>query len=134
MDAQSLIGTWRLVSIERSGVEPEERYPFGRQAIGNLTFTGDGYVSAILMSAEWASGGKEPEALRRPLRFLPICGTFDVIGNRVVVHLIVGSGTEWAGSDLVFAFRIEGNRLSMWGPLEEAARGLPRCHLVWARA
>ncbi len=42
MAENSLVGTWRLVSVEFREEDGTVSYPYGRDALGYLTYTADG--------------------------------------------------------------------------------------------
>ena len=73
MEAHPLVGTWRLVSLEVRGSDGQVQYPYGPDATGYLMYSADGYMSAVVMSANrpsFAAGDSLPGALRseQPLR------------------------------------------------------------------
>ncbi|NES72196.1 MAG: lipocalin-like domain-containing protein, partial [Okeania sp. SIO2D1] len=45
------VGTWRLVSFELKDVNGQVTYPYGKDTIGYLMYTEDGYMSAVIMTA-----------------------------------------------------------------------------------
>ena len=54
MSDDPLIGTWRLVSFEVRDEEGRITYPFGRDAVGFITYTADGHMAVQFGRADRA--------------------------------------------------------------------------------
>lgn len=50
MTQESFVGTWRLISFELKSVDEQASYPFGKDAVGYIMYTEDGYMSVVIMS------------------------------------------------------------------------------------
>ena len=51
MTYDPFIGTWRLLSYEIRRADGEIKYPWGQDPVGLLIYSGDGYISVAMMSA-----------------------------------------------------------------------------------
>ena len=97
---ESFVGTWRLLSLETRTADGDFTYPLGRDAIGYLIYTADGYMSASLMSdgrRNYADGdlrgGTVDEKLAAAESCISYCGRYEVGENRVIqkdCHRIAG--------------------------------------------
>ena len=56
MTEHPLVGTWRLVSYEERDEDGGITHPLGRDPVGFLTYTADGYMAGQLGRADRASG------------------------------------------------------------------------------
>jgi hypothetical protein len=50
MTSNPLIGTWRLISWENRGADGQISYPLGKDAMGYIMYTQDGYMFVAIMS------------------------------------------------------------------------------------
>ena len=71
MTRNPLIGTWRLLSWQNEASDGSVTYPMGTDAIGFISYTGDGYVLVHIARADRANhvsddpaGGSEQEFVR----------------------------------------------------------------------
>jgi hypothetical protein len=81
-------------------------YPFGKDAVGKLTYTRDGN--------QWATIGRRGASKNLPDAFW-YTGTFDVnLKRRTVVHHVQYSSiTAFEGTDLVRSFKLRRDRLTL---------------------
>ena len=120
-----LFGTWILVSNEwiTSDGEVVQR-PFGEEPLGQLIYTADGSVCAVLASRDRSGehGG-----------FLAYTGSWELRGDSVVHHVLTGSIPEDAGRDRVRTYSLEGDRLMLTAP-SRVVDGIEQIHrIVWRR-
>jgi hypothetical protein len=96
-----LTGTWRLLSFVSRGPEGTT-YPFGRDAVGKLTYTRDRQVWALV--ARRGASKNLPDALW-------YTGTFAVkLKTQTVHHRVAYSAiAAWEGTDLVRGYRFHGS-------------------------
>ena len=130
MDA--FVGTWRLVSFEFRTMAGQVNYPYGKDAIGYVIYSQDGYVAFTVMSAnrpqfasaDIAAGSSEEKAAAVDTYF-SYCGTYKVRGDRVIHHLEVSLFPNWIGGDQERIFEFKDNRLILrtpplpWGGREQ---------------
>jgi hypothetical protein len=104
--AHRLEGTWKLVSFTLRSTDGALTYPYGKDAVGKLTYTRDGN--------QWATVGRRgaPKNLPDALWYT---GTFDInLKRRTVVHHVLYSNiSAWEGTDLVRGFKLRDNRLTL---------------------
>jgi len=121
---RQLVGSWGLVSYAQRGADGGLSYPFGRDAVGKLTYTRDGN--------QWATIGRPGAAKNLPDAFF-YTGTFDVRpnGRTIVHHVRYSSVLAWEGTDLVRSFRLRANRLTL--TIAPTSPGQPTGTLRWRR-
>ena len=121
---RQLAGSWELVSFAQRSPDGRLSYPFGKDAVGKLTYTRDGN--------QWATIGRRGAAKNLPDAFF-YTGTFDVGPNRrtIVHHVRYSSIIAWEGTDLVRSFRLGAKRLTL--TVAPTAPGQPTGIITWRR-
>jgi hypothetical protein len=119
----SLVGTWRLVSMgSRDEVTADETQVWEDGALGFLTYTEDGRMSAVLAAARRAisthSGGDAPIEEQAMLfrRSVAYAGRYTVSAGAVIHHVEVAGDPTWIGKDQKRFMRFEGERLILTTP------------------
>jgi hypothetical protein len=104
--AQHLQGSWQLLSFALRSTDGALSYPYGKDAVGKLTYTRDGN--------QWATVGRRGASKNLP-DALWYTGTFDInLTRRTIVHHVQYSNiSAWEGTDLVRSFKVRGNRLTL---------------------
>ena len=141
MDASRLVGTWRLVSMEVREAAGGASYPFGRDAVGYLLYSADGYMSAAIMTAGRPAfaagdilGGSVEERAGAAATYISYAGRYEVRGDRVVHHVEVSLFPNWVGGTQERFCEFIGERLALnTGPMAVAG-AMRRAYLVWERA
>ena len=140
MTRNPLLGTWRLVELVSRGADGDVHYPFGRDAVGYITYTPDGRMSASIMSADRArfasediAGGTTAEKATIADTYLSYCGPYEIRGNAVVHHVEISAFPNWIGVDQQRTFAVDGDRLLLTTP-PLLLNGVPRTsQLSWER-
>jgi Lipocalin-like domain len=149
VQADDLVGTWRLVSWQSHRSDGTTVAPFGgAPATGLIVYSADGFVSATLMQVDRASlgrpvrtsadvaeaAGEEVEAAFKG--YMAYCGTYSVgdDGRTVTHHLECALYPDWVGTDLVRFGTLEGGRLVLTTPPVEVDGAEQHGVLVWERA
>jgi hypothetical protein len=103
---RDLAGSWQLVSFALRSPNGARSYPFGKDAVGKLTYTRDGN--------QWATGARKGVSKNLPDAFW-YTGSFDVnLKRRTIVHHVQYSSiSAWEGTDLVRSFKVRGNQLTL---------------------
>jgi hypothetical protein len=103
---RQLVGSWQLVSFVLRNADGTLSYPYGKDAVGKLTYTRDGN--------QWAGLGRRGVAKNLP-DALWYTGTFDINLKRhtVVHHVQYSNISAWEGTDLVRGFKLRNNRLTL---------------------
>jgi hypothetical protein len=121
----SIIGTWKLVSAMVATLSNESRTGklLGDNPSGFLTYTGDGRMTAILVS-----GGRQPLSVADPVTapaaeraeafttFAAYAGRFTFDGDIVTHHIEVSLFQNRAGTEQIRFVRLQGNRLTLKTP------------------
>ena len=113
-------------------------YLYGKDVIGYLIYTADGYMAAEIMDPdrrqsdpdfphEFAAAQTLPESdrARAYSTYVSYCGTYTVESDRVIHHVKAGLIPSWTGSDEVRPFHFDQGRLII---------GEGHYKLTWERA
>ena len=132
------VGTWKLISWEITQQDGTIFHPYGKDVVGYLTYTADGYMSAEIMNPdrrqsdpdfplELASAQtlSDPDRVRAYSTYLSYCGTWTVEGNTVTHHVKAGLIPSWTGSEQRRPFRFDQDCLII---------GTGSQRLTWERA
>ncbi len=137
-DSNPFVGTWKLISWEVRQPDGTVRHLFGKDVVGYLIYTADGYMSAEIMDPDRRQSNPdfplEPAAAqtlpdqdraRAYSTYVSYCGTYTVEGDTVVHHVKAGLIPSWMGSEQVRHFKFDNGRLII---------ELGKQKLVWERA
>src|SRR5439155_9846585 len=110
-----LLGTWRLVAMERLYPDGRIAYPFGPAPVGHLTYSADGHMSAVITPAGRpapASGNLREATDAEKLAIYEGCtayaGSCEFLGDRVIHHVAVSLNPSLAGTDQVRLVELAG--------------------------
>jgi hypothetical protein len=100
---EQFLGAWDLVRWTSTNAAGETTYPYGENAMGRITYTASGRMSAHLMRPP--ENPSDP-----PPQHLAYWGTFtlDAAAGTVTHHVMGADRADWIGSDQVRQFRFEG--------------------------
>ena len=114
------VGTWKLVSWEVTQPNGRIHYPYGKDVVGYLIYTADGYMSAEIMDPDrqqsdpnfpleiaTAQTLPDPDRARAYSSHLSYCGTYTVEGNTVIHHVKAALIPSWTGSEQPRPFRFD---------------------------
>jgi len=114
------VGTWKLISWEITQNDGTIYHPYGKDVVGYLIYTADGYMSAEIMDPdrqqsdpnfplEIAAAQTLPDAdrARAYSTYLSYCGTYTVEGNTVTHHVKAGLIPSWTGSEQPRPFKFD---------------------------
>ncbi len=107
------IGTWKLISWTNIDINGVKTYPCGRNPIGYLLYTEDGYMSAEVMDAERhqsdnsstvepiSGEGANQHRSGEVLTHLSYCGTYSYsIEKEIIIHSVKASSiANWVGKE-----------------------------------
>ena len=135
---ERLVGTWTLVANEWLMPDGSVAFrPFGEAPLGQLIYTADGAVSAVLADSQRPDvrpheGSSEERAVAYD-RLLAYTGSWEVKGESVIHHVVVGSLPEDTGRDRVRTFTLADNHLVLTAPPRITA-GVSQTHrITWRR-
>lgn len=133
-----LVGTWKLISWEVTLPDGATHYLYGKDVIGYLIYTADGYMSAEIMNPdrqqsdpnfplEIAAAQTLPDSdrARAYSTYLSHCGAYTVEGSTVTHHVKAGLIPSWTGSEQRRHFSFDHGRLII---------GAGNQKLTWERA
>ncbi len=113
-------------------------YLYGKDVVGYLIYTADGYMSAEIMDPDrrqsdpdfplepaGAQTLPDPDRARAYSTYLSYCGTYTVEGDTVTHHVKAGLIPSWTGSEQPRRFRFDRGRLII---------GAGKHKLTWERA
>ena len=133
--AKDLIGAWRLDSwslVYEDGRADE--YPLGRDAIGFILYTGDGYVSATISRAGRKPMASDSAAARAEAYdgCFAYAGRYEVRKGVAFHSIEVATNPALAGVTSTRHILLDGNRLTLSGP--DFSPDAPRLHrIIWRR-
>jgi hypothetical protein len=140
MDAASVVGAWRLVSLEREvdGKPLESVSSVARE--GRIFYTPDGYMSVLItrasrpsLSGDDLSSSPQAEQLAALPDSTAYCGTYEVRGDEVIHHVQVSLFPNWAGSDQRRVATLTGNRLVLSSTRTSVSGSQRTSRLTWER-
>jgi len=138
MEAQGLVGAWRLVSIETRD-EKGELVRRGERT-GYLIYSPGGYMSVSFMKegrprfrSGDIRGGSVEEKIAAVDGYVSYAGRYTVQGDAVVHHIEVSLFPNWVGVSQERVFSFEGSRLTLSTPLMLVGGRQLSTHLVWER-
>ncbi len=110
-DAESLFGTWKLVSWQViSGNEPPQNV-FGANPKGFLILTREGRSIVLTTAENRRAGMSEAERAALHKSMLAYSGRYRIEGNDFITTVEVSWNEEWNGTEQRRHFRIEGDKL-----------------------
>jgi hypothetical protein len=141
MSANPLIGTWRLVSFEVRDVEGQVTYPFGRDAVGFITYSPDGHMAvqfgragrAHVTAGDWVAAA--PAEIATAARdYIAYCGAYELRDGEVVHRVELSLLPNWIGGELVRLVKLDGDRVTLSTPPTPVGGQQQIATLVWERA
>ena len=141
MTSNPLVGTWRLISWEIRSVDGQKiSYPLGKDAVGYIIYTQDGYMSVAIsrpnrqeFTAGDLLGGSAEEKAQAASTYVSYCGRYEFHGATVSHYVEVSLFPNWVGVEQERLVEFKGNRLSLstrpmlLGGIQQTA------HLIWER-
>jgi len=137
-EAQTLVGAWRLVSVETRD-EGGELVRRGERN-GYLIYSPGGYMSVSFMKegrpvfkSGDIRGGTVEEKIAAINGYVSYAGRYKVKDSAVVHRIEVSLFPNWVGESQERAYRLEGDRLTLSTPLMLVGGRRLSTHLVWER-
>jgi hypothetical protein len=140
--AADLVGSWELTHWDYTVDGVHRGFVMGEDAQGQILYTSEGRMSAILMQAgrpPFGTGGfHQGSAEQREaaaLTYVSYGGTFDVEGDRVLHHVAYALFPDWIGTDLVRVVSWDDDQLVLTAVPETTSSGKTVVNrLFWRRA
>jgi hypothetical protein len=119
--ADSIVGTWRLVSVLEEGAESKAvRNAFGDHPLGFLTYTADGHMTGIFTDPARtpAAGPKatDAEAAQLYRTMVAYAGRYTIEGDKITHHVEVSWNQAWTGTDQRRFIEIKEDHLTVKTP------------------
>lgn len=137
----NFVGTWKLVSNEIRREDGQVVHPWGKDAIGYLLISEEGYTAASVMRTKrenFASddilGGTTEEKVSAIDSYVTYCGRYEVQGNKMVNHVKMSLFPNWVGGKQERFFEFEDGRLILSTPPMLIQGEKTRVSLIWERA
>lgn len=141
MNQSDLVGTWRLVSCELRNEAGDRTYPMGEDAVGYLTYTTNGYMSATLMQLrrlKFKGGdllrGTPEEKIAAVDGYVAYCGRYRVEPGKVVHQVEMSLFPNWIGTDQERFVDFVGERIDLRTAPFLVQGKRQTAHLIWERA
>ena len=132
------VGTWRLISCENRDSDGQVSYPFGKDALGFLIYTDDGYMSATLMRANRPHfvvgdvlGGTQEEQAMATQTYLAYCSKYEIQDNKVIHHVEASLFPNWVGIDQARFFEFKEGKLVLSTPPLLLSGKQQTSYLIW---
>ena len=123
MIEQRLVGTYRLLAFENYADDGEVARPFGDHPKGFIIYTGEGYMSAILMRSDRPNfaagdilGGTDGEKLDAFASSSAYAGRWEIVGDQIIHHLEVTTYPNWTGTDQPRHFELTDTHFTLFPP------------------
>ena len=137
--AENIVGTWKLVSVERGADDGTFSQPSDETPVGRLTYTNDGYMQAILMPGNRAAFdscdlyGTSEERQRGAEHLVAYAGRYELCGDTVFHYPDASYFPNWVGQELSRSVDLNGDRMTLTTKLEKAGGRDSAANLVWQR-
>ena len=120
MDANPLVGTWRLVSFIVRDADGTVAYPFGQEAHGFITYTDEGRVAvqfgradrAPVAAADWVSG-TDAEIAQAARDYVAYCGAYETHDDTVLHRVELSLMPNWMGTEQVHHVVLDGDSVTL---------------------
>ena len=134
------IGTWKLISWENTDSGNQVTYPYGKNPVGYLIYTADGFMAVQIMNRDRGQGNPDfplEAAFRQTLpdkdrlmaynTYLAYCGfySYSMDEQMITHHVKVGLIPGWSGKDQLRHFEFKDEKIIL---------GNKSAQLIWERA
>jgi len=136
------IGTWRLISWELRSTNGEPFYPLGKDAVGQLMYSADGYMAVVLtkpgrvaFKSPWLMEGTSAEKIDAMDSYSSYAGRYEIREKEgKVIHFVEHSlFPNWNGTAQERFFKLEGDRLELSAALPMKDGIEQTVALVWKK-
>lgn len=138
VDANRLLGTWKLKSHVVTTAGGERSTPYGENPTGYLSYSADGRMQVIgaakgrIVPAGSTPSGDERVALYDTM--FAYAGTYSVDAGKVIHHVDISWNEVWTGTDQTRFFEVNGNTLTLTTRITDPASGTEAHYaVVWER-
>jgi hypothetical protein len=140
MGENPLVGTWRLVSFAVRDEEGRIVFPFGRDAVGFITYTGDGHMAvqfgraerAHLAVGDWVGAGPA-EIATAAREYFAYCGTYEYRDGEVMHRVELSLMPNWIGGEQMRLVVFDEDTITLATPPMPVGGRQQIATLVWQR-
>jgi hypothetical protein len=115
VDANTLLGTWRLKSYVVTTAEGERLTPYGENPVGYLSYSSDGRMQVIAVAEERiipdAAHPTAPERAALYDTMFAYAGSYSVVNGKVRHQVDTSWNGVWTGTEQIRGCELEGNTL-----------------------
>jgi len=139
----SLIGTWRLVSYQAQDAQGKISNPLGKNLLGLLCYTNDGFMSMQVMRED-RPGYSSSDLYISPMEEMAAAGgvyvayagrfSVDEAAATVTHHVQLSSSPPWIGTDQTRTVALRAGRLYLEGGFVKISGTLQAPQTVWEKA
>lgn len=137
-----LLGTWQLVSVEVRFNDGGVIYPWGKDPVGYLIYTGDGHMSGVIsqrerprFAAEDILEGSLAELAQAARSYLSYGGTYTLRDDVVIHHVLFSLFPNWVGQEQIrYIDAIANDELVLRTPPLIGGERAGAGYLIWVRA
>jgi hypothetical protein len=115
-----LVGTWKLKSFETRTSDGSVLYPWGRETVGYIIISSDGYFCSAIMDAnrkrfpsQDMKGGSLEERASAADSYISYCGPFEIENDKFRVKVEISLFPNWVGGYQERYYKIDGRTLSV---------------------
>ena len=120
MKGNPLFGAWRLKSLETRTSDGSVSYPWGKETLGYVVISPEGYFCVAIMSAnrrrfssQDMKGGSAEERANAADSYISYSGPCEIEKDKFRVKVEVSLFPNWVGGIQERNFKIEGKTLSV---------------------
>lgn len=120
MKGNPLFGAWRLKSLETRASDGSVSYPWGKETLGYIIISPEGYFCCTIMSANrWRfssqdmKGGSVEERANAADSYVSYSGPCEIEKDKFRVKVEVSLFPNWVGEIQERNYKIEGKTLSV---------------------
>ena len=138
--SNSLVGTWKLVSLTNTTDKGYVKHFMGQKPTGFITYTAEGRMSVVInaegrkplsVNDRFAAPSEERAAAFSSL--IAYAGGYTFTGDKVIHHVEASWIPNQVGTDLVRYVKLEGDRLTLRTPPMMQGGELITNEVVWER-
>jgi hypothetical protein len=103
-ETNRLVGTWKLKSFETRTSDGSVLYPWGRETMGYIIVSPDGYFCAAIMGAnrkrfpsQDMKGGSLEERASAAESYISYCGPYEIEKDKFRVKVEISLFPNWVG-------------------------------------
>ena len=137
MEANPLLGTWKLKAYIVTLANGERPTPYGENPAGYLSYSADGRMQVIAAAngrivPVGAVSDNERVALYDTM--FAYAGTYSVEADHVIHHVDISWNETWTGTDQIRLFEMSGNTLTLTTRITDPASGVEAHYAaVWEK-